>query len=144
MKSSTRKKLLLMIIHGMLFNMTNVQALPVQGNCDNSTSAIINTATSRIMTVTGLDTNNVINWTSFNIGKGETVQFTGDKNYLNLVHGVDMSRISGTISGGNIVYLVNPNGILFSEGAKLDNVGSFVASSRNLSSINLKELIIFL
>mgnify|MGYP004562667511 FL=1 len=141
MKSSTRKKLLLMIIHGMLFNMTNVQALPVQGNCDNSTSAIINTATSRIMTVTGLDTNNVINWTSFNIGKGETVQFTGDKNYLNLVHGVDMSRISGTISGGNIVYLVNPNGILFSEGAKLDNVGSFVASSRNLSSINLKEFL---
>lgn len=141
MKSSTRKKLLLMIIPGMLFNMTNVQALPVQGNCDNSTSAIINTATSRIMTVTGLDTNNVINWTSFNIGKGETVQFTGDKNYLNLVHGVDMSRISGTISGGNIVYLVNPNGILFSEGAKLDNVGSFVASSRNLSSINLKEFL---
>lgn len=125
----------------MLFNMTNVQALPVQGNCDNSTSAIINTATSRIMTVTGLDTNNVINWTSFNIGKGETVQFTGDKNYLNLVHGVDMSRISGTISGGNIVYLVNPNGILFSSGAKLDNVGYFVASSRNLSSINVKEFL---
>ena len=141
MKSSTRKKLLLMIIPGMLFNMTNVQALPVQGNCDNSTSAIINTATSRIMTVTGLDTNNVINWTSFNIGKGETVQFTGDKNYLNLVHGVDMSRISGTISGGNIVYLVNPNGILFSSGAKLDNVGYFVASSRNLSSINIKEFL---
>ena len=141
MRSSTRKKLLLMIITGMLSNMTSVQALPVQGNCDNSTSAIINKATNSIMTVTGLDTNNVINWTSFNIGKGETVQFTGDKNYLNLVHGVDMSRISGTISGGNIVYLVNPNGILFSEGAKLDNVGSFVASSRNLSSINLKEFL---
>lgn len=141
MRSSTRKKLLLMIITGMLSNMTSVQALPVQGNCDNSTSAIINKATNSIMTVTGLDTNNVINWTSFNIGKGETVQFTGDKNYLNLVHGVDMSRINGTISGGNIVYLVNPNGILFSEGAKLDNVGSFVASSRNLSSINLKEFL---
>lgn len=121
--------------------MTSVQALPVQGNCDNSTSAIINKATNSIMTVTGLDTNNVINWTSFNIGKGETVQFTGDKNYLNLVHGVDMSRISGTISGGNIVYLVNPNGILFSSGAKLDNVGYFVASSRNLSSINVKEFL---
>lgn len=141
MRSSTRKKLLLMIITGMLSNMTSVQALPVQGNCDNSTSAIINKATNSIMTVTGLDTNNVINWTSFNIGKGETVQFTGDKNYLNLVHGVDMSRISGTISGGNIVYLVNPNGILFSSGAKLDNVGYFVASSRNLSSINVKEFL---
>lgn len=141
MRSSTRKKLLMMIITGMLSNMTGVQALPVQGNCDNSTSAIINKATNSIMTVTGLDTNNVINWTPFNIGKGETVQFTGDKNYLNLVHGVDMSRINGTISGGNIVYLVNPNGILFSAGAELDNVGTFVASSRNLSSINVREFL---
>lgn len=53
-----------------------------------------------------------------------------------MVYGVDISRIYGTISGGNIIYLVNPNGILFAEGSRLDNVGSFVASTRNLSSID--------
>ena len=52
-----------------------------------------------------------------------------------------MSRIYGTISGGNIVYLVNPNGILFGQGAKLDNIGSFIASTRNISSINQTEFL---
>ena len=114
-------------------------ALPSQGTLNN-TAATINVDNSQ-MTISGKGHNNIINWATFNVATGETVKFNDKNNYLNLVHGIDMSRIYGTISGGNIVYLVNPNGILFGQGAKLDNIGSFIASTRNISSINQTEFL---
>lgn len=114
-------------------------ALPSQGTLNN-TAATINVNNSQ-MTISGKGHNNIINWATFNVATGETVNFNDKNNYLNLVHGIDMSRIYGTISGGNIVYLVNPNGILFGQGAKLDNIGSFIASTRNISSINQTEFL---
>jgi filamentous hemagglutinin family protein len=115
--------------------MPTAQALPQQGTIDNTSAAVI-TEQGNLMTIAGKDKNNILNWASFQIGKGEVVNFADKNNYMNLVRGVDISRIYGTISGGNIIYLVNPNGILFGQGARLDNVGSFVASTRNISSIN--------
>lgn len=114
-------------------------ALPSQGTLNN-TAATINVNNNQ-MTISGKGNNNIINWATFNVATGETVNFNDKNNYLNLVHGIDMSRIYGTISGGNIVYLVNPNGILFGQGAKLDNIGSFIASTRNISSINQTEFL---
>lgn len=130
------KKIALMVTMG-LFAASSAYALPSQGTLDNSAAATISAdAANGVMNIAGKGQNNIINWASFNIDKGEIVKFNDKNNYLNLVHGVDMSRIYGTISGGNAVYLVNPNGILFAEGAALDNVGGFVASTRNISSIN--------
>ena len=114
-------------------------ALPSQGTLNN-TAATINVNNNQ-MTISGKGNNNIINWATFDVATGETVKFNDKNNYLNLVHGIDMSRIYGTISGGNIVYLVNPNGILFGQGAKLDNIGSFIASTRNISSINQTEFL---
>lgn len=120
---------------GMYAAMPSAYALPSMGTLDNSHAATV-TVDGKQMTIEGKGANNVINWASFGIDKGETVKFNDKNNYLNMVYGVDISRIYGTISGGNIIYLVNPNGILFAEGSRLDNVGSFVASTRNLSSID--------
>lgn len=120
---------------GMYAAMPSAYALPSMGTLDNSHAATV-TVDGKQMTIEGKGANNVINWASFGINKGETVKFNDKNNYLNMVYGVDISRIYGTISGGNIIYLVNPNGILFAEGSRLDNVGSFVASTRNLSSID--------
>ena len=120
---------------GMYAAMPSAYALPSMGTLDNSRAATV-TVDGKQMTIEGKGVNNVINWASFGIDKGETVKFNDKNNYLNMVYGVDISRIYGTISGGNIIYLVNPNGILFAEGSRLDNVGSFVASTRNLSSID--------
>ena len=128
---------------GMYAAMPSAYALPSMGTLDNSHAATV-TVDGKQMTIEGKGANNVINWASFGIDKDETVKFNDKNNYLNMVYGVDISRIYGTISGGNIIYLVNPNGILFAEGSRLDNVGSFVASTRNLSSIDksvfLKEM----
>lgn len=120
---------------GMYAAMPSAYALPSMGTLDNSHAATV-TVDGKQMTIEGKGANNVINWASFGIDKDETVKFNDKNNYLNMVYGVDISRIYGTISGGNIIYLVNPNGILFAEGSRLDNVGSFVASTRNLSSID--------
>lgn len=137
LKDRLSKKILLILASGLIVCGPKVQALPSQGTLDNSASATITTdMANNTMNIAGKGQNNIIDWASFNIDKGERVNFADKNNYLNLVHGVDMSRIYGTISGGNAVYLVNPNGILFADGAALDNVGSFVASTRNISSIN--------
>lgn len=134
-KNKLTKRILLALSVGMLSLMPLASALPSQGAYDNSAAAAISTA-GNTMSITGKNANNILNWLTFSVGKGETVRFTDKNNYLNLVNGFDISRIYGTISGGNNVYLVNPYGILFGQGATLDNVGSFVASTRDISDIN--------
>ncbi|MFC2342789.1 MAG: YDG domain-containing protein [Negativicutes bacterium] len=67
--------------------------------------------------------NNVIGWQDFSIQHGEKVQFD-NKNYLNLVQGKGSSFIDGDLTaGGGNIYLVNPNGVIFGKGSRV-NVGS--------------------
>lgn len=108
-------------------------ALPSQGTYDNSAAASISTA-DKTMNITGKSANNVLNWQTFSIAKGETVAFDSS-NYLNLVHGATKSTIDGLLSGGGTIYLINPNGILFGSNAQV-NVGSLVASTRPLESVD--------
>jgi filamentous hemagglutinin family protein len=72
---------------------------------------------------------------SFNINTGEAATFTGSlsvENILARVTGGNHSLIDGTLRS-NIpnanLYLLNPNGILFGENARLDITGSFHAST---------------
>ena len=83
--------------------------------------------------VTGTQQNNVVKWTDFSVGKGETVRFdkgAQEKNYLNLVTGPKTSEIAGAIEGGKDVYLVNPHGVIFHQGAQVD-VGNLYVSTEN-------------
>lgn len=101
-------------------------------------SAAVNAAT-KTMTVTGTETNNVVGWQDFSIQQQETVHFSGaGKNYLNLVKGQGSSFIDGTLkSDGGNVYLVNPNGVIFGAGAKVDvGAGIFAASTQAIDTIN--------
>ncbi len=101
-------------------------------------SAAVNAAT-KTMTVTGTETNNVVGWQDFSIQQQETVHFSGaGKNYLNLVKGQGSSFIDGTLkSDGGNVYLVNPNGVIFGAGAKVDvGAGTFAASTQAIDTIN--------
>ncbi|NER47402.1 MAG: filamentous hemagglutinin N-terminal domain-containing protein, partial [Symploca sp. SIO1A3] len=70
----------------------------------------------------------------FNVGKGERVYFAnpvGIENILTRVTGSNASEIGGTlgVDGGANLFLLNPNGIIFWEGAELDIGGSFVGST---------------
>ncbi|MEA5603987.1 filamentous hemagglutinin N-terminal domain-containing protein [Nostoc sp. UHCC 0252] len=73
-------------------------------------------------------------FSQFNVDSGATVLFLdpGVRNILTRVTGNAPSNIRGTlgISGGNAnLFLINPNGIIFGENAKLDVKGSFVATT---------------
>jgi filamentous hemagglutinin family protein len=76
-----------------------------------------------------------INWQSFDIGAGDSVQFVqpgAASVALNRVVGADPSTIMGHLNANGQIFLVNPNGVLFAPGASV-NVGGIVASSLGIS-----------
>ena len=80
--------------------------------------------------------NAIINWQGFSIGAGEITRFqqqSAASAVLNRVVGQDPSAILGTLSSNGKVYLINPNGILFGQGSRVD-VAGLVASTLNLSN----------
>ena len=78
--------------------------------------------------------NVAIDWNSFNVAQGETVNFSGMQAVLNYVTGNTKSEIFGNINGSGVhVFLVNPNGILFGATASV-NVGQLTASTRTIDN----------
>ena len=70
----------------------------------------------------------------FNVDVGRGVYFTtldGITNILTRVTGSNVSNIDGTLGvlGNANLFLINPNGIIFGPGARLDLNGSFVGST---------------
>ena len=93
--------------------------------------------TTATMNISSTQTNNVLKWIDFSIGKGGTVQFDPN-NYLNYVTGHGRSEIDGTLTGAGNIYLINPNGILFGSNASVD-VGNLYLSTRSLTDAQLNE-----
>jgi len=80
--------------------------------------------------------NTIINWGSFSIDKGEATRFVQQSSasgVLNRVTGQDPSQILGQLQSNGRVFLINPNGVLFGQGAQID-VAGLVASSLYLSN----------
>ncbi|MGA9382998.1 MAG: S-layer family protein, partial [Phormidium sp.] len=70
----------------------------------------------------------------FNVGAGRGVYFTnpdGVARILTRVTGNNVSQILGTLGvlGNADLFLINPNGIIFGSGARLDLNGSFIGST---------------
>ncbi|WP_430010226.1 filamentous hemagglutinin N-terminal domain-containing protein, partial [Methylophaga lonarensis] len=77
-----------------------------------------------------------IDWQSFSIGRDNSVTFNQPSSSavaLNRVLGSDVSVIQGAINANGQVFLVNPNGVLFTPTAQV-NVGGLVASTLNISN----------
>ncbi|MEM7579658.1 MAG: S-layer family protein [Cyanobacteria bacterium P01_A01_bin.80] len=75
-------------------------------------------------------------FSQFNIDNGQRVYFSnpsGVENILTRVTGGDASNILGTlgVNGNANLFLINPNGIVFGENARLDVRGSFVVTTAN-------------
>ncbi|KOP23931.1 hypothetical protein AMR41_23615 [Hapalosiphon sp. MRB220] len=75
-------------------------------------------------------------FSEFNIQEGQRVYFanpTGINNILTRVTGNNPTNILGTlgVNGSANLFLMNPNGIIFGQNARLDLGGSFVASTAN-------------
>ena len=111
-------------------------ALPTGGVVAAGAAGIANSASGT--TITQTSPNAVINWQSFGVGAGQTVQFIqpGSSSVaLNRVLGSDPSSILGNLTANGKVFLLNPNGILFGSGASV-NVGGLVASTLSITDAN--------
>lgn len=74
----------------------------------------------------------IINWQDFSVGSGERVDFhvpSASAKTLNRVTGYNVSDIQGQISSNGQLYIVNPNGVVFGAGSKVDAAGLLVTSS---------------
>lgn len=84
------------------------------------------------LTLTQTTSRAVIDWQSFNIDAGKTVQFIqpgATSAALNRVSAsADMSQIYGSLQANGAVLLANPNGVMFHQGANI-NVGSLIVTT---------------
>jgi filamentous hemagglutinin family protein len=111
--------------------------LPTGGQVVAGSAAIANVGARQQIITQGSD-RAIINWQGFSIGTGNSVRFdqpASSSVILNRVVGNDPTSIFGTLSSNGQVFLVNPNGIYFAPGARLD-VGGLVASTLAIKDSN--------
>ena len=136
-KTYLARRLALSLIIGGMF-VSSAYALPQGGAVVGGSNSGTIGGSGNIMDITGKGNNNVaIRWEQFNIANGETVNFTKMASVLNYVTGNSKSEIYGALNGQGVnVFLINPNGILFSKGAAV-NVGSLHASTGKMTDENI-------
>jgi filamentous hemagglutinin family protein len=124
---------------GLAYAQVPASALPTGGQVkvgngqlqQSANLLIVNQSSQRL----GMD------WQSFNIGAGATVEFrqpSASSISLNRVVGHSGSEIYGQLRANGQVFLTNPNGVLFAPGAKVD-VGGLVASTLDLSQADFAD-----
>jgi len=111
-------------------------ANPVGGNVAAGNATITNSGNTETITQTGKRA--VIDWQGFNINSGEKTQFV-QKNAagqldnsaltVNRVHDINASKILGTLSANGNIVLINPNGVFFGPGSKIDVNGIIATAS---------------
>jgi filamentous hemagglutinin family protein len=82
-----------------------------------------------------------LNWQSFDIGANQTVDFLqpGSSSIaVNRIFSSTPSEIYGHLNANGQVWLINPNGILFGQGAQV-NVGGLVASTLDVDDDSLSS-----
>jgi filamentous hemagglutinin family protein len=110
------------------------QTLPTGGSVVAGSGSI--SQSSKVLTVNQTTAKMAVDWQTFNIGAGNTVNFVQPSSSsvaLNRVLGTDVSVIQGALTANGQVFLLNPNGVMFSPTAQV-NVGGIVASTLNLST----------
>lgn len=89
--------------------------------------------------------NTLIDWNKFNIDKNESLNFVFTQDYTNVINhvtGSEMSKLLGELTAGKNgnVYLINPNGILIGQGARID-VGGLILSTLDASDEQLMNVL---
>ena len=108
--------------------------LPTLGQIVGGTGSISQSANS--LTINQTSARLATDWQSFSIAAGNSVNFvqpSASAVALNRVLGADVSVIQGALKANGQVFLVNPNGVLFTPSAQV-NVGGIVASTLNIST----------
>jgi filamentous hemagglutinin family protein len=120
---------------GLLVCSANSWALPT-GEQVVAGQADVSTPNAGQMQINQASQKAAINWQGFSINPNEAVniqQPNAQAALLNRVVGQDASQIQGQLNANGQVYLVNPNGVLFSKTAQVD-VGGLIATTHEISN----------
>lgn len=114
----------------------NPNTLPTNPNITNG-SAVINQSGSSL-TIHQSTEKLITNWSTFNIGRNASVEFVqpnSSSSALNRVNSNDPTHIYGSLKANGKVILMNPSGVLFHNGSRVD-VGALIATSLNMQDGN--------
>ncbi|MBB3943983.1 filamentous hemagglutinin family protein, partial [Sphingorhabdus rigui] len=111
----------------------NAEDLPTGGSVTAGDATISQSASKMVI---NQSTNKaVINWNTFDIGSGSSVNFVlpdSGSVTLNRVASDDASKIFGSLTSNGQIFLLNPRGIVFGVGSRI-NAAGLVASTLTLS-----------
>ncbi|HAO0324719.1 TPA: filamentous hemagglutinin N-terminal domain-containing protein, partial [Escherichia coli] len=127
------------LITGLLPMMVMAADLPTGGQIVAGQGSISTSGSQ--MTVHQQTQNMAANWQSFDIGNNNSVQFVQPDSSsvaLNRVTGGSASQIMGSLTANGKVFLINPNGVLFGQGARVDT-GGFVVSTKNMNTADFMQ-----
>ena len=107
-------------------------ALPTQGSVVAGSASI--TASGSSLQVNQSSSRAVIDWSSFSIGQGASVNFAnGSGATLNRVlSGGPLSALDGSLTATGSVYLINPAGVIVGKTGVINVGGTFVASTQDI------------
>ncbi|WP_281971363.1 MULTISPECIES: glycine-rich domain-containing protein [unclassified Polynucleobacter] len=109
--------------------------LPTGGKVEAG-QATISQPNSSTMNVNQSSQRAVVSWSSFDVAKGNTVNFNQPNAgavTLNRVNSATPSMINGAVNANGQVVFVNPNGVVFGKSAEV-NVGGMVATTMSISN----------
>ena len=130
-----------LIASGCISNTGNFSALPTEGSVvEGSASISSQTPTHQII---HQNTDKVIiDWRNFSIGTGELTEFRQPSSQsiaLNRVLGGEVSYILGTIKANGNIWLINPAGLVFGDGAVIDLPGRLLATTSNINNADFMK-----
>jgi filamentous hemagglutinin family protein len=108
-------------------------ALPVGGQVTAGSATI--SQNGNTLNINQSSQRAVINWSSFNVGAGSTVNFNqpnANSATLNRVVSADKSIINGVVNAPGQVAIVNAAGVVIGRGGEI-NAGAVIASTMNIS-----------
>ena len=126
---------LLCLLCDLAFADVAVDALPTGGQVTAGQAVIVKDALAPVVNVNQTSQRAVVNWQSFDVGSGATVNFNqpnAQASTLNKIGNGNASQIHGQIKAPGEVILQNNDGVYFGKTSRVD-VGSVVATSHNIS-----------
>jgi len=113
----------------------NAGAAPVVGNGGGAGGSASISRDGNVTNINQPSRNAIINWQSFSTAPSETVNFIQpgvSAVVLNRVIGNEQSVLQGALNANGKVFLVNPNGVLFTRGSSV-NAAGLVVSTLNIT-----------
>jgi filamentous hemagglutinin family protein len=125
----------------LLIGSALAQNLPTGGSVAAGGVAIAQPSSTQL-NITQTSQSAIVNWQSFSIGQGSSVniqQPNSTSAMLNRVTGNAPSSIAGSLTANGQVYLVNPNGIAITSTGVVNAAGAFVASTLGISDADFQS-----